>query len=500
MDSKTSKYYRDGYHRVPLWRIAGFTLNNTATNCYMFLMSYVSYYLIGFVGVATVLASSFSTIMRVWDGVTDPFIGMLVDRTDGRFGKNRPFMVIGNVLLCVMSFIMYHFTHLLPETGPFRLIFFVFFALFYYIGYTFQCVCTKSAQTCLTNDPKQRPLFAMFDSAYNTILGVAITALTAGLIDKYGSMYSTGLFHEFWMFTAILSAIFTCVAIFSIAPKDRTEFYGTGQKAQKVTLRDYADVLTHNRALQMLVLSASTDKLSNTMKTTTVTQVLMGVVAGSYGIAATLSGMTSVPVLIMGMLGIGALATTLGQRRAMIIGSIGGIISSVCLICLWIFGDATTMVNASGGLQVWTFFTIAYIVLTVVYSGFTAISGNIVITMTADVSDYEVYRSGRYVPGMMGTLFSFVDKMISSLAPLITGIVFSLVGYSAALPDATSPYSTSLHYAAVFLMYGVVIIGLICNLIGMHFYPLTKEKMDKIQKEIDGIKNGTIKAEPHNDI
>ena len=34
--------------------------------------------------------------------------------------------------------------------------------------------------------------------------------------------------------------------------------------------------------------------------------------------------------------------------------------------------------------------------------------------MTADCADYEVYRSGRYVPGLMGTLFSFVDKLISS--------------------------------------------------------------------------------------
>ena len=29
--------------------------------------------------------------------------------------------------------------------------------------------------------------------------------------------------------------------------------------------------------------------------------------------------------------------------------------------------------------------------------------------MTADCADYVVYRSGRYVPGLMGTLFSFVE-------------------------------------------------------------------------------------------
>ena len=32
------------------------------------------------------------------------------------------------------------------------------------------------------------------------------------------------------------------------------------------------------------------------------------------------------------------------------------------------------------------------------------------IPMVADCSDYETYRSGQYVPGIMGTLFSLVDN------------------------------------------------------------------------------------------
>ena len=109
---KNSKYYgENGIHRVPLWRIGGFALNNTATNLYLFMMNYVAYYLTGFVGVAVVTASSFAMMMRIWDGVTDPFIGYVVDKTNGKFGKNRPFMIIGNVILAVMSFILFHVTH-----------------------------------------------------------------------------------------------------------------------------------------------------------------------------------------------------------------------------------------------------------------------------------------------------------------------------------------------------------------------------------------------------
>lgn len=498
MSNVSSKYYgENGIHRVPLWRIGGYALNNTATNLYMFMMSYVAYYLTGFVlaGLITavVIASSFSMFMRIWDGVTDPIVGLLVDKTNGKFGKNRPFMVIGNVILAFSSFILFHVTHLLPENTTIRFIFFIVVSAIYYVGYTCQCVVTKSAQTCITNDPKQRPLFAIFDGIYNTILFTVLAVVIGKLSSDagYGTMYSTELWHDFWLMTALVSAVCTAIAVFSIAPKDRQEFYGTGQVQEKISIKDYWDTLKGNRAIQMLIVSASTDKLATSMRVGAVTIVLYGAVAGNYGVInGTVTGLTSIIGIVLMILGVGTIATRLGQRKAMLIGSWGGIIVNVLLIALWIFGDPTTMVTGPTAEDkvIFGFFTIAHIGLMIVLSFFQGISGNIVIPMTADCADYEVYRTGKYVPGLMGTLFSFVDKLVSSFAPMISGLLFAMVGYADELPDVNAPYSTGIHYVAVFLMFGIVILGLICNIVAMKFYPLTKEKMEEIQGEIAAIK------------
>ena len=41
--SLPDKFYgENGIHRVPLWRIGAFALNNTSTNMYMFLMNFVA--------------------------------------------------------------------------------------------------------------------------------------------------------------------------------------------------------------------------------------------------------------------------------------------------------------------------------------------------------------------------------------------------------------------------------------------------------------------------
>ena len=499
----------NGVHRVPMWRIAGFACNNLATNMYMFSMMYLSYYLIGFVGVATMLASSFSTIMRLWDGVTDPFVGMIVDRTNGRFGKNRPFMVIGNVILAVTSYVLFHCTHLIgtptgvteegiqilnPGDAALRFAFFTVVSCIYYIGYTCQCVVTKSAQTCLTNDPKQRPLFSVFDSALVMVGYIGVGSIVMpNLVKQYGE-YSTELFHNVWLICASLSAVLTVIAVIAIAPKDRIEFFGTG-KAQKVGFKDYWDCIKNNRAIQMLVVAASTDKLASTTKTSTVTMVLYGVVTlgGAAGYAAVNGAFAvlSLPGMVLTMAGIALIAPKLGQKSAMVIGSWGGIIGNALLACLWIFGDPTSLLTtgADGEVKfVWGSFAIIYAILTIGVSVFTGLAGNLVIPMTADCADYEVYRTGKYVPGMMGTLFSFVDKLVSSAAPMIAGFAYAAIGFADKLPTTSTEYSTSLMLVSVFLMYGMIVIGNVCNVIAMKFYPLNKEKMEEIQDEIAAIK------------
>lgn len=485
--SLPDKYYgENGIHRVPLWRIAGFALNNASTNLYMFMMNFVAYYLGGWVGVGTVMAGSFSMMMRLWDGVTDPVVGLLVDKTNGKFGKNRPFMVIGNVILFVTSWILFNVTHTLPEAVRFP--FFIVISAIYYLGYTAQCVVTKSAQSALTNDPKQRPLFAVFDGIYLTLIFTVLQAVAVTMSNKYGGYtVDPALYGDLQLMLGAISAVFMIIAVISIAPKDRTEFFGTGQTI-KVGLKDYLDTLLHNRAIQMLVVSAGTDKLSSQMKGNAVIMaVLMGVVVGNYDLSAILQGIISIPTTLLMILGVAGLATRLGQRKAMLIGSWGGIITNGLLILLWLFGDYKSMDNGEGGLAI-SLFTILYIVINIAMGGFTGLSGNIVIPMTADCADYEVYRTGKYVPGLMGTLFSFVDKIISSFAPMLVSILYAAIGFKDVLPDQTAEFSYPLFYVTLFCIYGALIIGNLCNVLAMKFYPLTKEKMEEIQGEIAAIK------------
>ena len=528
----------NGIHRAKMWEIMMYALNNTSTNTYMVVVGYISYFLIGIVGLASVLAGSIVTIMRVWDGVTDPFVGMMVDKTNGKFGKNRPFIAIGQIIMFATTFVMFNF---IPKMGTgVRFIAFIIIYMIYIIGYTCQCVVTKSAQTCLTNDPKQRPIFAMCDTVYNIVLMnimfpiivtdvlvpkftltaeanaaeiaslVAQNPALAGIVEKSGgslsAFYNPGLFTTMQLMFGGLSAVFAVCAIIALWRKDNPKYFGLGT-TQKVGIKDYVDTLAHNRAIQMLVVSASTDKLfMSTKSNATVMICLFGIIFGNYAAFSSYSQITSIPICLISLLLMNKIARQMGQKASMLVGTWGGIIGSIAITLFLFFfnpkGDASKFSlpafrlirpDTWGTLFTgWTTTALIFVLLVIAWSGVQALSSSIVITMTADCADYEVYRTGKYVPGLMGTLFSFVDKMVSSFAPMVAGVMFSMCGFTDHNPVMGDPVTPGLRVGVVFCAYGMIMLGLVCNLIAMKFYPLTKEKMAEIQDEVAQIKMKTM--------
>ena len=64
--------------------------------------------------------------------------------------------------------------------------------------------------------------------------------------------------------------------------------------------------------------------------------------------------------------------------------------------------------------------------------------------MVADCSNYETYRSGTYIPSIMGPLFSLVDKLVSSLAQTLVAFIFLIYAGLSDLPTDSTPYSTGI--------------------------------------------------------
>ncbi|WP_163526979.1 MFS transporter [Halobacillus ihumii] len=471
----TNKSY--GYNSAKIWQIALFALNNTATNLYLFTLTFVSYYATGVAGLTVVVISTILTFMRVFDGITDPIIGFIIDKTESKFGKFRPIMIIGNIIIAGSILTMYNVTHQLPE--EFQMIFFIAAYAVYIIGYTMQTAVTKAGQTVLTNHPKQRPLFSIFDSVYNIGVFTGGQIFVASyLIAKHGD-FNMALFTELNTIVMIAAGVFTVLATIAIWNKDRKEYFGLADLTVNTRFRDYLPIFKANRPLQMLVIAASTDKVASlVMRQAPVMVMFFGIMLGDYALSGTISLITIVPGLIITFLGV-MYARKSGMKNTLVKASWLGVISFGILIPFFLIIDPSIIsLESMGGI------TIVFLILFSIGTGIGTLTPSIVIPMIADVSDYETFKTGRYVPGMIGTIFSFIDKMVSSLAPALVGFLVAIIGYKNEFPQLGETLTTPLLIMTLIIAFGIPILGWLISIIAMKFYILDKKKMNEIQSAI----------------
>ncbi len=88
------------YHRAKFWQILAFSGNDTATNASLAMVgTFFVVMLTDNLVLSGLVAGLILTLARLFDGVTDPIIGTWIDNTVTRWGKFRPFMVAGSIVI-----------------------------------------------------------------------------------------------------------------------------------------------------------------------------------------------------------------------------------------------------------------------------------------------------------------------------------------------------------------------------------------------------------------
>ena len=478
-----------GMNRAKTYQLVLFPLNNGATNVYYVLvLSYIATFGANILTLGTIFASVMVTAMRLADAITDPIIGALMDRTNGKFGKFRPFMAIGNAIMAASVLVLYCITPMIPDTMMWlRYAAFVALYFVWVIGYTFQTSCTRAGQTVLTNDPKQRPLFTIFNTV-GSLLGMGAMQFFAPILARSfeGGYSSAAFFRALAPVGIAISIALTVLAIIGIWEKDQPKYFGIGgDKAEKVKISEYLEIIKNNNPMQRLMVAGAGCKLALSIATnTTVLCMLYGCMMGNY------DGLY-LPMMVLGYV-CSAPFFVLTVRTSQKHGQKASLLRyvSVALICyvgvlalllLWNPDNPAMHLSFFGehGLSL-NLYTILFIIFFGVGYGAYYATADMPIPMVADCSDYETYRSGKYIPGIMGTLFSLVDKLVSSLSATVVGISVSLIGLDI-LPTQYDPYTPGMNVVVIVLFCIIPMVAWSATLLAMRNYALTGEKMNEIQ-------------------
>ena len=488
-------------NRAKLYQLALFPLNNGATNVYyVLILSYIATFGNNVLAIGTIFASVMVTGMRVFDAITDPIIGALMDRTNGKLGKFRPFMVIGNVIMATSTIVLYMITPMIPANQQWlRYVAFIVLYAIWVIGYTFQTSVTRSGQTVLTNDPQQRPLFTIFNTV-GSMAGMGVMQFLAPIIRANVADYSSADFYAFLTPIGIItSIILTILAIIGIWEKDNPKYFGIGgEKQEKTKISEYIEIIKNNKPMQRLMVAGAGCKLALSIATnTTVLCMLYGCMMGDYDglyLPMMIVGYAfSVPFFLLTV----RTAQKKGQKSSLmryVSVALLCYVGVLVLLLLWQNGNPAWNLSLynKNGITI-NLYTVLFILFFGVGYGAYYSTADMPIPMVADCSDYETYRSGKYIPGIMGTLFSLVDKLVSSLSATVVGIAVSIIGI-ANLPTAETPYAPGMNWVVIVLFCIIPMVAWLLTLIVMKGYSLTGDKMKEIQevnaKRKEAVENG----------
>jgi len=245
---------------------------------------------------------------------------------------------------------------------------------------------------------------------------------------------------------------------------------------------EYVAIIKANKPLQRLMVAGGGCKLALSIATNvTVLIMLYSCMMGNYD-------SLYLPMMILGYVfavPFFLLTVRTSQKKgqkASLTRYVG--LAFVCYIgvlLLWKQGDpARNLSVMSDGKLSLNLYTVLFILFFGIGYGAYYATADMPIPMVADCADYETYRSGKFIPGIMGTLFSLVDKLVSSLSATVVGIAVTAIGLDK-LPTKTTPYTPGMNWVVIILFCVIPMCAWALTLWAMKGYELDGERVKVVQ-------------------
>lgn len=463
------------YHRAKLWQIILYACNAFVGMSIYSLIGMASYTAsIGF-GITTAAVGAILTGTRILDAVTDPMLAFIYDKVNTKFGKIRILLVTGFVIEALALLAMYSWASG-KGLGMFT---FILLYIVYVIGYTLANMTAQTIPPLLTNDPKQRPTVGVWSTALNYLIPMALSiVLNVVLLPKFGGTYNLEFLSTACKVCLMVAAVGIILVCIAVSEYDKPEnFAGLATKKEPLRVKDMMEVLKNNRPLQCYIASAASDKIAQqTASQAVITTMLFGIIIGNMGLATILSVIGMLPSIIFAIVG-AKYAGKHGSRRTIVTWTKISIVVAVITLLFFIVIDPSQIANMG-------IITIIYVVLTLCKNGAMMCVSTANTSFMSDIIDYELDRSGRYIPAVVTGTYSLLDKIISSVSALIATGAVALIGYTTTMPQPGEACTPQIFWLTMIVTFGLPILGWICTLVAMKFCKLNKAEMVEVQKRI----------------
>ena len=187
---------------MTFWQKIGYGLGDIYVGGSGIIISfYYLYFLTDIIQIRPALAGIVILISKVYDAITDPFEGLISDRTRTKLGRRRPYLLAGIPLVFLSFFLLYYPVAFESEAG--RFIFVICTYLFYSTIVSIVMLNYNALQSELTADYHERTQLSsirIFFSAVSSLICALIPLEIVKMVEdvRQGYIYMGLAFGAFF--------------------------------------------------------------------------------------------------------------------------------------------------------------------------------------------------------------------------------------------------------------------------------------------------------------
>lgn len=432
---------------------------------YALSASYIMYYYQDILGLSATFVGFILMIARVFDAANDPFMGVVVAKTNSRWGKFRPWIFTGTIL---NAFVLYALFAAPAVSGKALMIYFAVMYILWGMTYTMMDIPFWSMIPAVTSTTKDRENLSVVGRTCAGVGYALINIFTVMAVSKLGGGIERTGFRLFALIIAILFVIFILFTCFTIREQKEENMQTTSVKEMFKALfnNDQAivtvvTIVLINSALyitsNLLIYFFKYDIGGTTWKDAYTLFTSVG------GISQILGMMVVYPILRS------KLSNTIIFKLGLCLAIFG--YAFLLALCLLGYSSVLTMLMVPG-------------IMIFVSNGILTVLTTVFLANTVD---YGEVKTGHREESVIFSMQTFVVKAASGLAVFITGVSLDLIGLTSkdGLGEGMPTFSSPL-LGLRLLMTILPMIGLVLALVLFtRKFILTDEKAEQIRKQLE---------------
>ena len=410
-------------------------------------------FMTNFLGIGATTVATLLLASKLYDVVTDPFMGIISDRTRSRWGRRRPFLFLGGVIAAAGFLLAFNPPAFADQA---LLITFMLAALLLtYTGYTLFNIPYLAMPAEMTNSYHVRTSLMSHRIAFVNIGGL-ISVFSFALVEYLGN--DRGAHGTMAVIYAVLIVLPSIYCFFGTAPAKQTvsvkKTYSIGKQ-----IRTAFD----NRPL-LLLLGAKLGQLLG-LATAGVTGVYFKVVILGMSYTLTTVYLVTITVVIILVLPLWSRASRKYGKRSIYMLSTAGY---ALVTASWLLATAEDPMS--------------YVFVRAVFLGIFG-SGVLVMgpSLLPDAVEYDYLKTGMRREATISAFYTTVEKLSFAIGPALALYILGWFGYQAGTGGMQAEQPASA-ITAIYIGAGLVPAALYgLSLVFLFKYDLSEEKLKALR-------------------